>query len=323
MKYRYYRNQIPSQRDVVKCRVVDVNIDSGVNVVLVDYNDIPGFVPISHYIRNIKRSKKIANKDDDVTLEVYETTNDLIMLTKMNIRKDEIILSGRRHKLSQKLGTIANDIFVIIRRQMGLYGNENKDDKDFLSKMELCKERISELIIWDNIENYFDNDKSDNEIYDDLLSYLQTIDTCEDKPEFVPIMFEELVTHTLTDLDQINDKINEVIAQSFRDRIVIDPGTYEVSFSMITYNDDGVNDIKHILTSIGSQFADVEVYALTSPKYLLQISHTNSKYMTKQLSDTLEYIKHKCNDVFNLQIEDIKNTHDILLKYNKLPKCDL
>jgi translation initiation factor 2 alpha subunit (eIF-2alpha) len=323
MKYRYCRELKPSQRDVVKCRVVDVNINSGVNVTLIDYDDIPGFVPISQYIRNIRRSKKVANKGDEVILEVSEVTDELTVLTKMNIRKSEIILAGRRHKLYHKLGVIANDIFVILRRQMGLYNDENKDDEEFLSNIELCKKEISEYIIWDNVEKYFNGSKTDNDIYDDMVSHMQTIDTCKQQPQFVPIHFPELITIPGTTMEQVNTMLNDVIAQSFRDRIITEPGIREVPFTMMTYNDDGASSIKKILLSLNLKYDDIEVYSLTSPKYILQITGIDSKHMTQQLNGSLEFLKEKCGDDYDLQTDTVKDINVMSIKYNHLLRCDL
>lgn len=290
MKFRFYEEELPEVGDIVMCRVTGVNKTLGVNVQLIEYDDKEGFVILSHFIKNLKRSKKIANIGDEVALEVIELS-DVISLSKKNIQKDSMIVCGARYKYAKKLFLIANDVLTILVADI---------DQDDLYEL---KEAIVREIVWKNM-----NRDHNMQSFDDVLAMMTNIDLSHLSK--CKLLQENNVT---------GDMINESIHRSFSERVNVEKGEYNAQISLRSCNPDGLNIVKDVLSSYDN------ILTLTSPLYGIKIESMDEEEgynMIQAIIDDIADKAKKAKCEFNIDTPP-KTLRDARTTYSHLVMNDL
>ena len=108
MKCRYYRNKVPAKDDIVAVVTTELR-DMGANVRLLEYDNLEGFIMLSHVstrrVRSVQKFLKIGRKEMMEVLRVDEEKM-CIDLSKKSMKPDAVDEAYKRYINSKKVHAI-------------------------------------------------------------------------------------------------------------------------------------------------------------------------------------------------------------------------
>jgi translation initiation factor 2 alpha subunit (eIF-2alpha) len=267
----YYNKKFPILDEIVIAKVVAINV-YGVEVCLKEYNDIKGYINYSEVSRKKKFNvNKILAIDKEILLIVIavDINKGYIDLSKRSISDEEIKLFNEKNKKYMQLYNLFKYIYFKLQKIIKIEDINQQQFYEFL-----------ENTLW-NIQLTFDI----NLIFENIFE-INNYDKILEKILFSKINSNCEIFKTILN-QYILSKINKT------------NNTLVKSIKLLSYNINGIDDIKYVLNS--------KFYSEIFPNYNIQINYlTNSNY---NISITQK------NDIHNLNIED-----DYIIIFNEIKK---
>lgn len=275
----YFQSKFPKKDELVLTRVI--NIDTiGITVELLQYNNIQGFINLSELSRKKKFNiNNIVSIDKPIILVVLAVDQEkgYIDLSKRTISNEEVEFFNEQNKKYLFMYNTFKKIFNKI----------NKLNIDSVNA-EHCPFGVNHP----EFENYMTNTlwrlQNNNEI---------TIDE----------LYSDLI-----DINKNEELLNQIEIPNFKtflDELLISNNkklTKNINISLISYEDNGVKDIKNVFT-----FDNIENYKivskyLTNSNYNVEIECDNNQTNINSIDNVITTLKNnislKCNE-FNIKFK--------------------
>jgi len=238
-----YKKKIPNVNEIIIGKI-DKITELGIDVSLVEYDNIKGYISYSEVSRKKKFNiNKILTVGKDVHLIVINIDIDkgYIDLSKRTINDEEIKLFDEKYKQYLHLYSIFKYLYHRYHQLKSI-----SDEKDF--------ENFLNITLWKYQENY------DNET---ILEKITNSD-----------YITELLNLT-NEFDVLNiDKLKEVINEYIRTKIVLVKPSKEISFNLCSLEISGLYDLKYAM-----DYKNFYFYNKISEDYTISIVYdTNSEY---------------------------------------------
>jgi translation initiation factor 2 alpha subunit (eIF-2alpha) len=238
-----YKKKIPNVDEIIIAKI-DKITELGIDVSLVEYDNIKGYISYSEVSRKKKFNiNKILTVGKDVHLIVINIDIDkgYIDLSKRTINDEEIKLFDEKYKQYLHLYSIFKYLYHRYHQLKSI-----SDEKDF--------ENFLNITLWKYQENY------DNET---ILEKITNSD-----------YITELLNLT-NEFDVLNiDKLKEVINEYIRTKIVLVKPSKEISFNLCSLEISGLYDLKYAM-----DYKNFYFYNKISEDYTISIVYdTNSEY---------------------------------------------
>jgi translation initiation factor 2 alpha subunit (eIF-2alpha) len=216
----YYKKKLPSIDDVVVAKVINISA-YGIEVKLIEYNNITGFINCGEVSRKKKVNlNKLLTVGKDILVHVIQVdeTKNMIDLSKRTISDDDVKQFTNIHKTHIQLYNLFKQLYMKINNITELNKIIQEDMHDFMS--------TTLFEIQTKFENEYIIEKITNkEIYGEII---ESIDF-DSMPNITLDIFKK-------NLDEyIDKKINRT-----------KPELTE-TIKLMTYNDTGLSDIKYAL----------------------------------------------------------------------------
>lgn len=215
----YYKKKIPANDDIVIAMVEKIS-ELGVEVTLIEYNDIRGFINCSEVSRKKKVNlNKLLTVGKDILLNVIlvDESKQLIDLSKRTISDEDIKLFGEKHKLHIQLYNIFKYIFMRIK---------NIDKLENINNDELYKFMCASLFeLQTEFENEYINEKLLSN--DTNLEILNLID--------------------FNILGYSHDNFKNVLDEYIKNKINTTKPEKTETIKLMTYSSTGLADLKYAL----------------------------------------------------------------------------
>lgn len=270
----YYENKYPAVDDVVIAKVINIS-EYGIEVNLIEYNNISGFINCSEVSRKKKVNfNKLLSIGKDILLHVIQVDKIkcLVDLSKRTIGDDDIKQFTEKHRTHLKLYNFFKQLYMKINNIL-LFEEINKD---------YLHEFMSQTLF--KIQKIFENEY--------LLEKI--IDKEENKEIIEKIDFISLSTINKNEfkihLDEyIDKKINK-----FKPEIV-------ETIKLLTYSLTGLNDIKYTLDfKTFVEYVDLEkdfeikINYITTSCYSIIINQKNHDLQGKiNILDAIKLLKNE------------------------------
>jgi translation initiation factor 2 alpha subunit (eIF-2alpha) len=238
-----YKKKIPNVDEIIIGKI-DKITELGIDVSLVEYDNIKGYISYSEVSRKKKFNiNKILTVGKDVHLIVINIDSDkgYIDLSKRTINDEEIKLFDEKYKQYLHLYSIFKYLYHRYHQVKSI-----SDEKDF--------ENFLNITLWKYQENY------NNET---ILEKITNSD-----------YITELLNLT-NEFDVLNiDKLKEVINEYIRTKIVLVKPSKEISFNLCSLEISGLYDLKYAM-----DYKNFYFYNKISEDYTISIVYdTNSEY---------------------------------------------
>ena len=267
----YYKKKIPTIDDIVIARVDKIS-ELGIEVSLIEYNGIGGFINCGEVSRKKKVNfNKLLTVGKDVLLNVIQVdvTKQLIDLSKRTISDEDIKLFTEKHRQHVQLYNIFKYIFMKINNINKL---EHMNDEQLYMFMTCTLFQI---------QTQFDNEYINEKILfkDTNLEILNLIDF--DKLGLTVNYFKNLLD------EYIENKINRVKPEKSE------------TIKLLTYSSSGLADLKYTLDyksfleyeQISKDF-EIKLNYISGSIYSIMIKQKNFDITgTLNLEDALTIIK--------------------------------
>jgi len=246
----YYKKKLPNIDDIVIAKVIFIS-EYGIEVSLIEYNNIKGFINCSEVSRKKKINlNKLLTIGKDILLNVIQIDEikNLIDLSKRTITDEDIKLFNEKHKIYIQLYNIFKHIYI------KLY--------DIKTPADINDEKLYNFMsatLW-KIQDEFENDY----LMENLLNKESNFEIIQ----LINLTSENISQeHFKQTIDQyIDDKINR-----------IKPELNEI-IKLITYSSTGLADIKYTLdyknfifyNELQKDF-DIQIKYISGSNYLLNI----------------------------------------------------
>lgn len=264
---RFHRNELPSVDEITTVKVVDSN-EFGYKVLLMEYNNVEGFVTKSEIIKGRTRKKRLVKIGDIIAMSVLrvDQNKNTIDLSKKHVVDDEIKNNEIKYKYCQKMFLIGNDIFGIYKRYCELNG----------VKADMLFEDVMGKTIW--------------RLYDELNC---STSNC----------YEKVYTYICTNVEKLipegtfDEKLESFIVNNIKSRIIEKNMMQDLSISLFVTHEEGVNIIKDMLNlDLKDHTKDYENYdlfveAVSPPIYKLRLTGPSNIEGEKILNDIIDTIK--------------------------------
>jgi len=238
-----YKKKIPNVDEIVIAKIEKIT-ELGIDVSLVEYNNIRGYISYSEVSRKKKFNiNKIFNVGKDIHLIVInvDTVKGYIDLSKRTINDEETILFDEKYRKYMHLYSIFK-YFYFRYQQIKSISNE-KEFENFL-----------DITLWKYQEIY------DNEI---ILNKITNSDTIM---ELLNLTNE----FNILDIDKLKNVVNEYI----QTKVVLVKPSKEIIFNLYSLELNGVYDLKYAL-----DYKNYYFYSMISDDYTISIIYdTNSEY---------------------------------------------
>ena len=216
----YYKKKLPSIDDMVIAKVIDIS-EYGIEVKLIEYNEITGFINCSEVSRKKKVNfNKLLTVGKDILVHVIQVdeSKNMIDLSKRTISDDDIKLFTNTHKSHIQLYNLFKQLYMKINNITELEKLNQDDLHNFMCNtlFEIQTEFENDYIIEKII-----NKETNNEIIESIdFDSIPNI-TCD-------IFKNNLNEHIDKKINRIKPELNETI-------------------KLMTYNATGLADIKYVL----------------------------------------------------------------------------
>lgn len=266
----YFQSKFPKKDELVLTRVI--NIDTiGITVELLQYNNIQGFINLSELSRKKKFNiNNIVSIDKPIILVVLAVDQEkgYIDLSKRTISNEEVEYFNEQNKKYLFMYNTFKKIFNKI----------NNLNIDSVNHPEF--ENYMTNTLW-RLQN--NNEITIDELYSDLI-----------------------------DINKNEELLNQIEIPNFKtflDELLISNNkklTKNINISLISYEDNGVKDIKNVFT-----FDNIENYKivskyLTNSNYNVEIECDNNQTNINSIDNVITTLKNnislKCNE-FNIKFK--------------------
>jgi translation initiation factor 2 alpha subunit (eIF-2alpha) len=316
--YRYYRNELPKESDIVIGQVVSRSEDFGYNIRLLEYDGILGFIIMSELSRKTRhRKKNIVSIGDIFPFSVLSVvpSNKLINLSRKFIKKeeigphlDEMQYKTFLHKLVievfnvykntypeidvKKDDVLENTLWKIFDDQNGNDGdNENDENYEDNKEKQTYKDVFYEILnnppklFHEKGRNYFDKPFIENMV--DYMKSRITQDNCIYGLDVSVMILNEEGIYALKEIFDLKENANN--------------HKLRVNFSAIpTYNltleGSDVENVRQTLNSFKDIIHDRTtkrkgIYNLRNDTFLIKEPTKTMKFMPKMMLDNYSFIK--------------------------------
>ena len=235
-----YNKKFPVVDEVVIAKIDNIN-ELGINVSLIHYDNLKGYISYSEVSRKKKFNVNkilIVGKETHLIVINIDPDKGFVDLSKRTINNEEITLFDEKYKIYIKLYNMFRHFFKRFYDYKGDY--DDKELEDFLKNT-----------LWK-----FQETLEDDEIYD-------TITNSDNN--------EDLINQSLNlDIEKLKSIINDYIKTNI---ILIKPSK-EIIFTLYTVSEEGYFDLKYTL-----DFKNFYFYKNIADDYSISILYeTNSDY---------------------------------------------
>lgn len=249
----FYKKKIPNVDEIIIGKI-DKITELGIDVSLVEYDNIKGYISYSEVSRKKKFNiNKILTVGKDVHLIVInvDTVKGYIDLSKRTINEEEIKLFDEKYKKYMHLYSIFKYFYFRYYQLKNI-----SDEKDF--------ENFLDATLWKYQETY------DNEIISDKITNSDTI------MELLNLTNAHIEESTLVDGHKtLNiDKLKGVVDDYIRTKIILVKPFKEIIFNLYSLEQNGLYDLKYAM-----DYKNFYFYPMITDDYTISIIYdTNSEY---------------------------------------------
>jgi translation initiation factor 2 alpha subunit (eIF-2alpha) len=249
----FYKKKIPNVDEIIIGRI-DKITELGIDVSLVEYDNIKGYISYSEVSRKKKFNiNKILTVGKEVHLIVInvDTVKGYIDLSKRTINEEEIKLFDEKYKKYMHLYSIFKYFYFRYYQLKNI-----SDEKEF--------ENFLDTTLWKYQETY------DNETILDKITNSDTI------MELLNLTNDLLEKSTLVDGQKtLNvDKLKGVVDEYIRTKIILVKPSKEIIFNLCSLERNGLYDLKYAM-----DYKNFYFYPMISDDYTISIIYdTNSEY---------------------------------------------
>ena len=269
----FYNNKYPLIDEIVLVKVVNSNLNLGYYVELLEYNNIPAFINISEVSkRKVKSLRKLICNDKILPLLVLNVDKEkgFIDLSKKSLYDGDLDKFYEGYEYAKKIKYIGDIICKIYLKY-----NKIINDTDNMCNLVLINS------IWKLYKNKKKNNINFKKIY---LECLNNIKSIMNKDFF----YEEFIN---------------IVEKIFKKLIIKNEAIIIKQIQIKTYEIDGVNLIKKILT-LPKEYNNFKIIIESPPIYNIEVKTVN-----------IDDSKIKINNLINNIIALSKN-NSLFLKYN-------
>jgi translation initiation factor 2 alpha subunit (eIF-2alpha) len=297
---RYYKNEFPGVDNIIMIKIIKL-IDYGYKVILLEYNNMEGFLALTEISRRRQRKKKLVKIGDILPVFVLRvsTVNRIIDVSKKGVTQDDIKLMNNNYKIWQKINRLGKEICYLYKK---FHNNKLK------------MEEIMDKTVW----TYYENNQ-DIEAYD----FYKTI-ICDPK--------------SLMNSEYFSEEFKMFVVKHFKDRTIRQDIILEQELNIFVISEEGINGIKDILDinpiylSNNNNENNIKFYItmVSPPKYKIVLHGSDIEigkmFFSRIISDIIDKSKKynsqvtPCSEIKIAKLSDI----DIkLLSNNEINKLIL
>jgi translation initiation factor 2 alpha subunit (eIF-2alpha) len=264
-----FKRKFPKPDDLVMAKIIAIN-KNGIDVALPEYNNITGFITFTEVSRKKKRDiDKIVFIGNEMVMLVIKTDEEkgYIDLSKRDVKDTEVKEYGDKIKLHKNLYNLFKYILLKLKGIEDINKITEQELYPFLSKTLFEIQEESEL-----------DNKS---ILDKLLNK-------ESNTEMLNLIEYEDLYWKLDDLKEILDHYIDTKINTKKD-------SKKTNFMMLTYDSNGLNDIKYTLDYKSfvfypnvSELFDIEITYTSATNYALSIDQ--KEFGMGQIDDCLRLL---------------------------------
>lgn len=251
---RFYPNKYPLPDEIVYLYVNKIT-DMGVEVSLLEYNNIPGYISMSEVTRKkVKSLKQLIRENQTcpaIVLRVDEKKGN-IDLSKHQLSSDEIKTSKEKYSKAKELYCLFHGILIHLRTEADKW-------------KEVTLEQFLEKTLWNLYKITYKNNP------DTLIKFLNNT-TYEALKRYVNFENTE---------DQL--QIIRQIAYKIKEKYLKEEKEFTTTFKLICFHINGVSMLKKViketLDEINKKYGEVNILikTLRCPEFQITVKNTNSE----------------------------------------------
>ena len=269
MNCRFYKSKLPKKGDYVKVRIIHEDpAGTGYEARLLEYNDHPGYMPMSHISRKrwVRSKKQLADVNKEMFLQVIEvdTIKGYIDLSKKHIVPEREKIAEKNYGHITRFTELGFSIFVC-----------------FLSYLE-------------NKGTRYDFDQTKEKVFNETIWFLYD--------QFAEINYEELYQDLLENFDRIwieyfngeafDSEFKEICLHMLKQRMTHAPNDYVLDFNLFCFEDNALECIKNILNI--ETDSNTSVMITSPPKYKILTTHVSETHAYEILNKIKDKIEEAC-----------------------------
>lgn len=268
-----FKRKFPKPDDLVMAKIISIN-KNGIDVALPEYNNITGFITFTEVSRKKKRDiDKIVFIGNEMVMLVIKTDEEkgYIDLSKRDVKDTEVKEYDNKIKLHKNL----YNLFKYFLLKLKGIEDINKITEDELYPF------LSKTLFEIQEESGLDN----KSILDKLLNK-------ESNTEMLNLIEYEDLYWKLDDIKEILDHYIDTKINTKKD-------SKKTNFMMLTYDSDGLNDIKYTL-----DYKNFVFYSNISELFDIEISYTSATNYALSI-DQKEFGMGQIDDCLSLLVNEI------------------
>jgi translation initiation factor 2 alpha subunit (eIF-2alpha) len=289
-QFRFYENTFPQKDSLVMARIANINPDTGIiKVQLPEYSNIEGIITFTELFKNTKSKKKnkrqMVKLDQEVVMIVLsvDPVKKYILLSKKNVTPEEIIKFSTDYKYAELLSRIALEL-----RSIYNISDVNVDT--------LTKEDFMQITLWDLYSETEDDEIDYKGIYYSILGD----------------SYKTLLTNEV-----FSDNFKNAAESNFKSRIIKKNMISTTVICLKSYNSEGVNQIKDILTFEAIGNLEMKVIA-ASPKYTIMIYGPIEEEINNMVDNIINSIETKVKKYADCKYKLVSKNIIQKEKYNEV-----
>lgn len=258
---RFYKKDIPNINELLMVKIITKE-DLGYSVLLLEYGNLKGFLPMTEIIKGKSRKKNLMKIGEQFTVSVSKIYDNTIYVSKKRILDEEKQTMKIKYMYAKKINQIGKEIYYSYVNYCKINNLESPKIIDVMDKS-----------IW--------------RLYDELVKTYNYPEIYEyilyNPSKLVNDLFFEN-NFSLQFIENINDRIIEGNCRIMSEII------------LIVISSEGVNAIKNILNvDLNEKYKDysLEILMISPPKYHIIVSGQNKEIGEKIMNQTLNKIEHE------------------------------
>lgn len=268
------RKYLPKVDDIFLVKIKKTS-DLGVNVNIIDYSNLEGFIPLNQLVKNLRKNKKVIRVGNVFPAIVTSTDNDTITLSKRYVSEEAGLAAENEKKIRYSLKVLGCTIYTLIKQ----YYNQN------IITFNFTPEDVLNNTVWRVIDEFFVN-KENN-----LLSQINKEDL-DQLTENIDLNFFNIVLNNTNILfnnfiskdviEYVNSELSNYITKTKMQ------GGCEITLKSLTT----LKNIKEVLSPYSDK---VKILFLTPGQYQFSLEDYEFNFIKTKLNEFLEELKVNCH----------------------------
>lgn len=304
---RFYKNKLPKVDSYVMARIIKVD-DEGAECQLMEYDNIPAYMPISQFSSKRLRSiRQVAKAGSEEILRVFniDQRTGAVDLSKKTLTEEDITKASLWYRKSRKWHNIMKriaekcgtevqavylsfgwDIYLKLApksdtgdveaevNDTGAEVNETGDVEDKVTKAE-------ELVEPDKSADESSTESDESNELDDNIIVPHPIDLIE-KSLQDPLFWDQYIIP-----DNMKGELIEVIHRRYQ----LTTKKYEMEMSITCYGEEGIDTLISVFKQLETDHPETKITIKSSPIYLVSILNLDPEYAINTLNETANTAK--------------------------------